>query len=168
VPPKDVVRHDPDDPYLVVAADKGNGDLLGHRERDLARIRLLARRRVRLGRQRRLRPQEDGHHRARRLGKRQAPLPRDGRRHADADFTVVGIGDMSGDVFGNGMLLSGTSARRRVRPPPHLPRPAPDPGASYAERERLFNLPRSSWDDYDRKLILAGRRHLRAHAEVDS
>jgi glutamate dehydrogenase len=53
-----------------------------------------------------LRPQGDGHHGARRLGKRQAPLPRDGRRHASTDFTVAGVGDMSGDVFGNGMLLS--------------------------------------------------------------
>jgi NAD-specific glutamate dehydrogenase len=70
-------------------------------------IRLLAGRRLRLGRQPRLRPQEDGHHRARRLGSGQAPLPRDGPRHPDHEpFTVVGVGDMSGDVFGNGMLLS--------------------------------------------------------------
>ncbi|HET6751951.1 MAG TPA: NAD-glutamate dehydrogenase domain-containing protein, partial [Actinomycetes bacterium] len=73
------------------------------------------------------------------------------------DFTAVGIGDMAGDVFGNGMLLS-----------PHIKLvaafnhqhvfidPDPDPAASFAERRRLFDLPRSSWADYDAKLISAG------------
>src|SRR4051812_40404148 len=73
------------------------------------------------------------------------------------DFTVAGIGDMSGDVFGNGMLLS-----------PHIKLvaafdhrhvfidPSPDLAASFRERARLFALPRSSWDDYDKKLISAG------------
>jgi glutamate dehydrogenase len=73
------------------------------------------------------------------------------------DFTVVGIGDMSGDVFGNGMLLS-----RHIRLVAAFDHrhvfldPTPDAATTYKERERLFNLPRSSWDDYDRKLISAG------------
>ena len=83
---------------------------------------------------------------------------------ADNDpLTVVGIGDMSGDVFGNGMLRS-----------PHLRLvaafdhrhvfldPDPDPARSFAERQRLFELPRSSWDDYDRTADLGRRRRVAA------
>ena len=87
------------------------------------------------------------------------------RRHArvigkdvDTDeLTVVGIGDMSGDVFGNGMLLSehlqlvGAFDHRHVFLDPN-----PDPASSYAERRRLFELPRSSWADYDSRLLSAG------------
>jgi glutamate dehydrogenase len=72
-------------------------------------------------------------------------------------FTMVGIGDMSGDVFGNGVLRSRTT--RLVAAFNHLHvflDPDPDPEASYLERERLFRLPRSSWRDYDPKLISAG------------
>ena len=85
---------------------QGHRDVLRHRQRARHRLRLLARRRVRLRRLGRLRPQGDGHHRARRVGVGQAALPRARRRHPAEDFTVVGVGDMSGDVFGNGMLLS--------------------------------------------------------------
>src|SRR5436190_2490182 len=73
------------------------------------------------------------------------------------DFTVVGIGDMSGDVFGNGMLLSqhikliGAFDHRHV-----FLDPDPDPGASYEERARLFSLPGSSWADYEPGLISRG------------
>ena len=73
------------------------------------------------------------------------------------DFTVVGIGDMSGDVFGNGMLLS-----RHIRLVAAFDHrhifldPNPDAASSYAERQRLFALPRSSWADYDPALISAG------------
>jgi glutamate dehydrogenase len=73
------------------------------------------------------------------------------------DFTVVGIGDMSGDVFGNGLLLS-----RRIKLLAafnHLHvfiDPDPDPEVSYRQRERLFQLPRSTWDDYDKSLLSAG------------
>ena len=74
-----------------------------------------------------------------------------------ADFTVAGIGDMSGDVFGNGMLLSGHIRLIAAFDHRHVfLDPDPDPLASLAERERLFDLPRSSWDDYDRGLISAG------------
>ncbi len=83
VPPQRVVRHDGDDPYLVVAADKGTATFSDFANEISRRARPLARRRVRLRRLGRLRPQEDGHHRARRLGMRQAAFPRDGLRHPD-------------------------------------------------------------------------------------
>jgi len=73
------------------------------------------------------------------------------------DFTVVGVGDMSGDVFGNGMLLS-----KRIRLVAAFDHrhifldPDPDPARSWDERQRMFDLPRSSWDDYDTSLISAG------------
>lgn len=73
------------------------------------------------------------------------------------DFTVVGIGDMSGDVFGNGMLLSPHTKLIAAFDHRHIfIDPNPNPEVSFAERQRLFNLPRSSWDDYDRKLISDG------------
>src|SRR5690606_4636872 len=73
------------------------------------------------------------------------------------DFTCVGIGDMSGDVFGNGMMLS-----RHIRLVAAFDHrhvfldPNPDAARSFAERVRLFDVPRSSWDDYDKSLISAG------------
>jgi len=69
------------------------------------------------------------------------------------DFTVAGIGDMSGDVFANGMLLSDTSAGRRVRPSARLPRPVA--GRRHVRSPnvgRMFAIPRSSWADYDTSL----------------
>ena len=84
------------------------------------------------------------------------------------DFTVVGIGDMSGDVFGNGMLLS-----RHIRLIAAFDHrhvfidPAPDAATSFEERERLFALPRSSWADYDENEDQRGRRRVAAHREVD-
>ena len=84
------------------------------------------------------------------------------------DFTVAGIGDMSGDVFGNGMLLS-----RHIRLVAAFDHrhifldPDPDAAASFAERERMFKLPRSSWADYDAKLLSGGRRHPCAEREID-
>jgi glutamate dehydrogenase len=72
-------------------------------------------------------------------------------------FTVAGIGDMSGDVFGNGMLLSRHIRLQAAFDHRHIfIDPAPDAAASFTERARLFNLPRSSWDDYDRKKISRG------------
>ena len=71
--------------------------------------------------------------------------------------TVAGVGDMSGDVFGNGMLLSRTLKLRAAFDHRHIfLDPDPDPATSWAERQRLFDLPRSSWDDYDKALISAG------------
>jgi glutamate dehydrogenase len=73
------------------------------------------------------------------------------------DFTVVGVGDMSGDVFGNGMLLSKHIRLVAAFDHRHIfLDPTPDAASSWVERERMFNLPRSSWDDYDRSLISAG------------
>jgi len=73
------------------------------------------------------------------------------------DFTVVGIGDMSGDVFGNGMLLSEHIRLVAAFNHQHIfLDPDPDPVTSYAERRRLFELPRSSWSDYDTTLISPG------------
>jgi hypothetical protein len=146
---------------------QGHGDLLRHRQRHRRRLRLLARRRVRLRRLGRLRPQEDGHHRARRLGVGQAPLPRMGVDIQTEPFTVVGIGDMSGDVFGNGMLLSKRSGWSPPSTTATSSSTRPGPAASFAERQRLFDLPRSSWADYDKVADLQGRRRLPAHAEVD-
>ncbi len=84
------------------------------------------------------------------------------------DFTVAGIGDMSGDVFGNGMLLSRHIQLVAAFDHRHVfLDPAPDPEASFKERERLFDLPRSSWADYDPKLISEGRRRLPAQRQVD-
>jgi glutamate dehydrogenase len=72
-------------------------------------------------------------------------------------FTVVGVGDMSGDVFGNGMLLSTKILLQAAFDHRHIfLDPAPDPVISWAERDRLFKLPRSSWDDYDRGRISQG------------
>ena len=73
------------------------------------------------------------------------------------DFTCAGIGDMAGDVFGNGMLLSKHIRLQAAFNHIHIfLDPAPDAAASFRERERLFNLPRSTWDDYDKKLISKG------------
>ena len=72
-------------------------------------------------------------------------------------FTAVGVGDMSGDVFGNGMLLS--PATKLVAAFDHRDifiDPLPDPSISFAERKRLFDLPRSSWQDYNKSLISQG------------
>jgi glutamate dehydrogenase len=83
-------------------------------------------------------------------------------------FTAVGVGDMSGDVFGNGMLLS--EKIRLVAAFDHRDifiDPDPDPPSSFAERKRLFDLGRSSWQDYDTKEAVQGRRHLPALAQID-
>jgi glutamate dehydrogenase len=157
VPPPAVVRHDGDDPYLVVAADKGTatfsdfanaiaeeygfwlGDAFasgGSTGYDHKALGITARG-------------------AWELVKRHW---RDlGRNPETSDLTVVGVGDMSGDVFGNGMLMS-----RRIRLLAAFDHrhifvdPRPDGDSGFAERRRLFALPRSSWADYDRSLISSG------------
>jgi glutamate dehydrogenase len=157
VPPSGIVRYDGDDPYLVVAADKGTatfsdianstakeygfwlGDAFasgGSAGYDHKKMGITARG-----------TWESVKRHFRELG----------INTQTADFTVVGIGDMSGDVFGNGMLLSrhiklvGAFDHRHV-----FLDPDPDPEVSFKERERLFNLPRSSWADYDVKLLSKG------------
>ena len=157
VPPPDVVRHDGHDTYLVVAADKGTATFS-----DIANAKA----------------QEYGYwlddafasggsagydHKA--MGITARGAWESVKRHfremdvdtQTQDFTVVGVGDMSGDVFGNGMLLS--EHIRLVAAFDHrhvFVDPTPDAAATFAERRRLFELPRSSWAEYDRSLISAG------------
>ncbi|WP_030908756.1 NAD-glutamate dehydrogenase [Streptomyces sp. NRRL F-5126] len=157
VPPKDVVRHDGDDTYLVVAADKGTasfsdianevavsydfwlGDAFasgGSAGYDHKGMGITARG-----------AWESVERHFRELG----------HNTRTEDFTVVGVGDMSGDVFGNGMLLS--EHIRLVAAFDHrhvFIDPTPDAATSYAERRRLYELPRSSWADYDTSLLSAG------------
>ncbi|WP_295569921.1 NAD-glutamate dehydrogenase [uncultured Stenotrophomonas sp.] len=156
-PPANVVRHDGDDPYLVVAADKGtatfsdianglaiahgfwmgdafaSGGSVGYDHKGMGITARGAWESVKR------------HFRA---------LGRDSQTQ---DFTAVGVGDMSGDVFGNGMLLS-----RHIRLVAAFDHrhifldPNPDAATTFVERERLFTVPRSSWADYDAKLISKG------------
>jgi glutamate dehydrogenase len=157
LPPPQVVRLDGDDPYLVVAADKGTATFSDYANQV---------------------SKEYGHwlgdafasggsvgydHKAMGITARGAweSVKRHFREMGvdtqTTDFTVVGVGDMSGDVFGNGMLLS-----RHIRLVAAFDHrhifldPTPDAAASFAERERLFKLPRSSWADYETKLISEG------------
>ena len=124
VPPPDVVRHDGDDPYLVVAADKGTATFSDIANAHRAGARLLARRRLRLGRLGRLRPQEDGHHRARRLGSGEAPFPRDGHRHPDDAVHAWSASATCRATCSATACCCRTTdqAARRLRPPRHLHR----------------------------------------------
>ena len=157
IPPENVVRHDGDDPYLVVAADKGtatfsdianeisvkrgfwmgdafaSGGSIGYDHKKMG----ITARGAWVSVQRHFREQ--------------------GVNIQDTDFTVVGIGDMAGDVFGNGMLLSRHICLVAAFNHMHIfIDPTPDAASSFEERQRLFDLPRSSWDDYNRKLISKG------------
>ncbi|MFD3947675.1 NAD-glutamate dehydrogenase [Streptomyces sp. NPDC058579] len=157
VPPADVVRHDEDDTYLVVAADKGTatfsdianevavsygfwlGDAFasgGSAGYDHKGMGITARG-----------AWESVKRHFRELG----------HDTQTQDFTVVGVGDMSGDVFGNGMLLSEHIRLVAAFDHRHIfIDPNPDAAVSYAERRRLFELPRSSWADYNTELLSAG------------
>ena len=157
VPPKDVVRHDPDDPYLVVAADKGTATFS-----DLAN-EISTRYGFWLGDAFASGGSAGYDHK--KMGITAKGAWESVKRHfrdlgvdtQTTDFTVVGIGDMSGDVFGNGMLLSRHIRQVAAFDHRHIfIDPDPDPEGSFAERERIFHLPRSSWDDYDRSLISEG------------
>lgn len=157
VPPQDVVRHDEDDTYLVVAADKGTakfsdianevavsygfwlGDAFasgGSAGYDHKGMGITARG-----------AWESVKRHFRELG----------HNTQTEEFTVAGIGDMSGDVFGNGMLLSEQIQLVAAFDHRHIfLDPEPDAATGYAERRRLFDLPRSSWEDYDTSLISEG------------
>ncbi len=156
-PPDRVVRHDGDDPYLVVAADKGTATFSdiangvsrsygfwlddafasgGSAGYDHKAMGITARG-----------AWESVKRHCRELG----------LDTQSENFTVVGVGDMSGDVFGNGMLLSEHIELVAAFDHRHVfLDPAPDPAASFTERQRLFELPRSSWADYDTSLISEG------------
>ena len=157
VPPPGVVRHDGDDPYLVVAADKGTatfsdtaneiakaygywlGDAFasgGSEGYDHKKMGITAR----------------GAWESVKFHFATLAIDID-----TTDFTVAGIGDMSGDVFGNGMLLSPHIKLVAAFDHRHIfVDPDPDPAISFAERQRLFALPRSSWADYKSGLISPG------------
>ncbi len=158
VPPAGIVCHDGPDPYLVVAADKGTatfsdvangvaeeygfwlGDAFasgGSQGYDHKRMGITAR----------------GAWECVALHFREL----DGRDVAHDPFTVTGIGDMSGDVFGNAMLRSRAARLRAAFDHRHVfLDPDPDPDASFEERQRLFALPRSSWADYRAELLSTG------------
>ncbi|MER2519153.1 MAG: NAD-glutamate dehydrogenase [Bdellovibrionales bacterium] len=157
VPPERVVRHDGDDPYLVVAADKGTASFS-----DIANAI----------------SQERGFwlddafasggsagydHKGMGITARGAweavkrHFREMGKDIQTTEFTCVGVGDMSGDVFGNGMLLSEHTLLLGAFDHRHIfCDPMPDAAVSYAERKRLFDKPRSSWADYDRAKISKG------------
>jgi glutamate dehydrogenase len=157
VPPPQVVRRDGDDAYLVVAADKGTatfsdiansisadygfwmGDAFasgGSAGYDHKKLGITARG-----------GWECVKRHFRELGVDIQKTP----------FTATGIGDMSGDVFGNGMLLSRHIRLQAAFDHRHIfLDPNPDAAVSFAERQRLFDLPRSSWEDYDRSRISKG------------
>lgn len=157
VPPLLTVRYDEDDPYLVVAADKGTATFSNYANEvakeygfwlddafasggatgyDHKKLGITARG-----------AWESVNRHFRDLG----------LNAATQDFTVVGIGDMAGDVFGNGMLLSHHIRLVGAFNHQHIfIDPSPDAASSFNERERLFHLPRSSWADYDISLISKG------------
>ncbi|HKE46132.1 MAG TPA: NAD-glutamate dehydrogenase [Steroidobacteraceae bacterium] len=157
VPPASTVRRDGDDPYLVVAADKGTATFSDIANAISAEYGFWL---------------DDAFASGGSAGydhKKMAITARGGwecvKRHfrelgvdtQRQDFTVAGIGDMAGDVFGNGMLQS--PHIRLVAAFNHLHiflDPDPDAARTFPERRRLFKLPRSSWEDYDRKLISKG------------
>ena len=157
VPPHDVVRHDADDPYLVVAADKGTATFS-----DIANAISLEHG-FWLGDAFASGGSNGYDHKGMGITAKGAweSVKRHfralGRDSQTQDFTCVGIGDMSGDVFGNGMLLSRHIRLLAAFDHRHIfLDPNPDAERSFVERERMFKLPRSSWDDYDKSLISAG------------
>ena len=157
VPPVDVVRHDEDDPYLVVAADKGTATFS-----DIANG-IANEYNFWLGDAFASGGSVGYDHK--KMGITAKGAWESVKRHfremdidcQTTDFTVVAIGDMAGDVFGNGMLLSKHIRLQVAFNHMHIfVDPNPDAATSYPERERLFNLPRSSWEDYNKDLISQG------------
>lgn len=157
VPAPQVVRHDADDIYLVVAADKGTASFS-----DIAN-EIAQQRQFWLGDAFASGGSVGYDHKKMGITARGAWISV--RRHfrelginiQNTDFSVVGIGDMAGDVFGNGLLMSRHTRLLAAFNHQHIfIDPEPDAARSFAERERLFQLPRSSWEDYDSALISAG------------
>jgi glutamate dehydrogenase len=155
--PADITIRDGDDPYFVVAADKGTATFS-----DVANEIAISRQ-FWLGDAFASGGSQGYDHKAMGITARGAWVSV--QRHfaemgidvQTQPITVVGCGDMSGDVFGNGMLLSKTLKLVAAFDHRHIfIDPEPDPAKSWIERERLFNLPRSSWEDYDKALISKG------------
>ncbi len=157
VPPLQVRRHDADDPYLVVAADKGTATFSDYANGISKEYGFW------LGDAFASGGSVGYDHKAMGITARGAweSVKRHFREMGidtqSTEFTVAGVGDMSGDVFGNGMLLSRHILLVAAFDHRHIfLDPAPDAAKSFAERERLFKLPRSSWADYDASLISEG------------
>jgi len=157
VPPADTVCYDPNDPYLVVAADKGTATFS-----DIANG-IAVQRGFWLGDAFASGGSNGYDHK--KMGITAKGAFEAVQRHfyeMDHDIhavptTMVGVGDMSGDVFGNGALLSRKLKVLAAFDHRHIfLDPNPDMEKSFAERERMFALPRSSWDDYNKELISAG------------
>ncbi|SOZ02198.1 NAD-glutamate dehydrogenase [Cupriavidus taiwanensis] len=157
VPPPDVVRHDDNDPYLVVAADKGTATFSDFANAISAEYGFWLGDAFASG--------GSVGYDHKKMGITARGAWESVKRHfremgvdiQATDFTVAGIGDMSGDVFGNGMLLSPHIRLVAAFDHRHIfLDPDPDPARSLQERTRLFGLPRSSWADYDATLISAG------------
>ena len=156
-PPAQAVRHDENDPYLVVAADKGTATFS-----DIANS-VSAEYGFWLGDAFASGGSVGYDHKKMAITARGAwvsvtrHFAEMGTNIETTPFTVTGIGDMAGDVFGNGMLLSKNI--RLIAAFNHMHiflDPTPDEASSFKERERLFNLPRSTWKDYNEKLISKG------------
>ncbi len=157
IPPPEVVRRDGDDPYLVVAADKGTATFSDTANEVAARYGFW------LGDAFASGGSEGYDHKKMGITARGAwesvkvHFAALGLNPATDDFTMAGVGDMSGDVFGNGVLLSEHIKLVAAFDHRHVfVDPDPDPAASFAERQRMFDLPRSSWADYDEALISPG------------
>ena len=157
LPPPDVRRHDRDDPYLVVAADKGTATFSDYANAISREYAFWLDDAFASG------GSAGYDHKA--MGITARGAWESVRRHfremgvdtQTTDFTVAGIGDMSGDVFGNGMLLSRHLRLVAAFDHRHIfLDPNPDAERSFVERERLFKLPRSSWADYNASLLSAG------------
>ncbi len=157
VHPPEVVRHDADDPYLVVAADKGTAHLSDTANSVSSQYGFWLGDAFASGGSVGYDHKKEGitargaweciKHNFRLLGHDIQTQP----------FTMAGIGDMSGDVFGNGALLSKVTKLVAAFDHRHVfLDPDPDPAVSWRERKRMFDLPRSSWMDYDKSLISAG------------
>ncbi|HEY3688415.1 MAG TPA: NAD-glutamate dehydrogenase [Streptosporangiaceae bacterium] len=157
VPPKDVVRHDGDDTYLVVAADKGTATFSDTANGIAAEYDFW------LGDAFASGGSVGYDHKAMGITARGAwesvkyHFRTLGVDIQNEPFTAVGVGDMSGDVFGNGMLLSKHTRLVAAFDHRHIfIDPDPDEAVGWGERKRMFDLPRSSWADYDTSLISAG------------
>jgi len=156
-PPPEVIRRDGDDAYLVVAADKGTATF-SDIANDVAKSYGFW-----LGDAFASGGSVGYDHKVMGItakGAWEAVKRHFGEMGVDTqteDFTVAGVGDMSGDVFGNGMLLSKHIRLLAAFDHRHIfLDPNPDAAASWEERRRMFDLPRSSWDDYDKSLISEG------------
>ncbi len=157
VPPRQVVRSDADDPYLVVAADKGTATFSDIANAISAEYHFWLSDAFASG--------GSAGYDHKKMGITARGAWECVKRHfremgidtQRTHFTVAGVGDMSGDVFGNGMLLSRHIRLQAAFDHRHIfLDPEPQSVVSFAERARLFALPRSSWDDYDRDKISRG------------